>query len=71
MCSRQTVIDEVSDIQEQAAMSLLIQERRIPGGPEVKTPLQSAQVRSLIRELRSCMPRSTAKKQKNPVNLDA
>ena len=39
----------------------------LPWCPVVKTsvlPLQGAGVQSLVRELRSCMPHSTAKKKK-------
>ena len=42
--------------------------RHVPGGPEVKTALslQHMWVRSLVRELRSRRPCSTAKKKKKP-----
>ena len=42
-----------------------------PGGPVVKTalPLQGAQVRSLVGELGSHMPRSTAKKKMYKIEI--
>ena len=47
--------------------------RDFPGGPVAKTalPMQGVQVQSLVVELRSHMPRGTArknKKQKTPLN---
>ena len=41
----------------------------LPDGPVVKTllPLQGARVQSLVRELRSHMPSSVAKKKKKTI----